>query len=62
MNQYREVLKENSINPNVEAINKILRQHESGKPAKFHQLLNALIKNKSKKSFDLSNANYILID
>jgi len=46
---YREILKEHNINPNVEAINKILRQHEGGKIAKFHSLLHTLIKNKDEK-------------
>jgi len=55
--EYRQILKEHQINPNVEAINKILRQHESGKPAKFGKLLHAVIKHSDEK-FDPTTVEY----
>jgi len=45
-NEFREILLSNGINPNVEGINKFIRQHESGMNVKYHELLNAVIKNR----------------
>lgn len=42
--QFRQILRENNINPNAEAINKIIRQHENGKPTKFDELFFAIHK------------------
>jgi hypothetical protein len=46
---FREILRNNGINPYVEGINKVIRQHESGMSVKFNDMLNALIKNRHSK-------------
>jgi hypothetical protein len=51
---FREILRNNGINPYVEGINKVIRQHESGQNVKFNDMLNALIKNRQSK-FDPRN-------
>ena len=42
--QYKNVLRENDINPNAEAINKIVRQHEAGNATRFDELFYAINK------------------
>jgi hypothetical protein len=42
--EYRQILRDNSINPNAEAINRIIRQHENGNPTKFDELYYAIHK------------------
>ncbi len=42
--QYRNILRDNKINPNAEAINKIIRQHESGNQTRFDELYFAINK------------------
>jgi hypothetical protein len=49
--EFREILRNNGINPNVEGINKMIRQHESGSTVKYNELLYALIKNRD-STFD----------
>ncbi len=48
-NQFKEILIEKGINPNVEGINKVLRDHEVGKDVKFNELFGAVIKHKDEK-------------
>lgn len=47
--EYREVLRAHGINPFIEGINKMVRQHEAGMNVKFNELLNAVVKNRDSK-------------
>lgn len=47
--EFREVLRSHNINPMVEGINKVVRDHEVGKFVKFSELLNAVVRNRDSK-------------
>jgi hypothetical protein len=55
--QFRQVLRENGINPMIEGINKVVRDHEVGKSVKFNELFGAVIKHKGDK-FDPTQVNF----
>jgi hypothetical protein len=55
--QFREFLRDNGINPMIEAINKIVREHEVGKSVKFNELYMAVVKHKGDK-FDPTQVNF----
>ena len=55
--EYREILRQHGINPNVEVINKVIRQHEVGNSIKYNDLLVAVLKNKDTK-FDPTKVNF----
>ena len=55
--QFREVLRDNGINPMVEGINKVVRDHEVGKFVKFNELFGAVVKHKKDK-FDPTQINF----
>jgi hypothetical protein len=46
---FKQQLISNGINPSVEAINKVIREHDSGKCVKFNELYGALLKFKDEK-------------
>jgi hypothetical protein len=55
--QFREFLRDNGINPMIEAINKVVREHEVGKSVKFNELYGAVVKHKGDK-FDPTQVNF----
>ncbi len=62
--QYKECLREQGINPNIEGINKVIRDHEDGKSIKYHELVRAVIKHKdetfdpTKVTFEIKNKKF----
>lgn len=44
--EYREFLQERNVNVNAEAINKLIRAHESGQVVKFNELIFAIQRHK----------------
>lgn len=62
--QYKIVLKEKGINPNIEGINKVIRDHEDGKSIKYNELVRAVIKYKdetfdpTKVTFEIKNKKF----
>jgi hypothetical protein len=47
--EFREVLRSHGINPMIEGINKVVRDHEVGRFVKFSELLNAVVRNRDSK-------------